>query len=136
MPPGAGGQPQENAPSAQGQSPHAAPISMPQEKAGLKEAANTNIHIAVNMLEEALPAFGSESPEGQKIMKALNMLSGMIAKRDSSDLVPAEVQQMVRQLTQVGGGTDIQKQIMQMMQQGKQGGQPGQPQPQPHSQGM
>jgi hypothetical protein len=107
-------------PRAPAQAPAAAPISSPQKKEGLKAAAHTNIHIAVNMLEEALPAFGSESAEGQKIIGALKTLGGLVAKRDESDLVPAEVLQMVRQLPQMGGGTDVQRQILQQMQQGQQ----------------
>jgi hypothetical protein len=101
-------------------------MPQPQEKEGLKAAAQTNIHIAINMLEEALPAFGSESEEGKKIIKMLNIGAGMLAKRDSSDLVPAEVLQMVRQLPQMGGGTDVQKMLMKQMQGG---GKPQQPQP-------
>ena len=92
-------------------------MSTPQDKRGLKAAAQTNVHIAVNMLEEALPAFGSESQEGGKILAALKTLSSMVGKRDSSDLVPAEILQMVRQLPQAGGGTDVQRAIMQQMQQ-------------------
>ena len=77
----------------------------PQDKKGLKAAAATNVHIAVNMLEEALPAFGSESAEGGKILAALKSLSSMVAKRDTSDLqeVPAEILQMVRRMPQMGG---------------------------------
>src|ERR1700704_1926813 len=67
--------------SAQGPTaPAAAPISKPQDKKGLKTAAMTNIHIAANMLEEALPAFGSESEEGQKILSALKVIGPMLAK--------------------------------------------------------
>src|ERR1700679_753169 len=112
-PGGAGGAPP-------GPSPAAAPMSKPQDKRGLKAAAQTNIHIAVNMLEEALPAFGSESPEGAKVIKALNILASMVAKKDTSDLVPAEILQMVRRLPQMGGGTAVQQQIMKQMAQAKQ----------------
>ena len=134
-PPGSGAQPPSQMPGPGGpgaqdaqnpggtppsQSPAAAPMSTPQDKRGLKAAAQTNIHIAVNMLEEALPAFGSESPEGAKIIKALNMLASMVAKKDSSDLVPAEILQMVRRLPQMGGGTEVQQQIMKQMAQAKQ----------------
>lgn len=108
-------------------SPAAAPLNQPQEKAGLRAAAQTNVHIAVNMLEEALPAFGTESKEGLAILKALSGLGKLIAKKDSSDLVPAEVLHMVRQLPQAGGGTDIQKMLLQQMNGG--GQKPPQPQP-------
>lgn len=108
-----GGPPQ---PGMGGQAPGAAPMSSPQEKKGLKAAAATNVHIAVNMLEEALPAFGSESAEGGKILAALKSLSSMVAKRDTSDLVPAEILQMVRRMPQMGGGTQVQQQILKQMQ--------------------
>src|ERR1700679_1881381 len=111
-PGGAGGAPP-------GQSPAAAPMSKPQDKRGLKAAAQTNIHIAVNMLEEALPAFGSESQEGGKILAALKSLGSLVAKKDTSDLVPAEILQMVKRMPQLGGGTQVQQQIMKMMQQQK-----------------
>lgn len=117
--PGAGApQPQGAGGAAEGgASPAAAPMSSPQEKQGLKAAANNNIHIAVNMLEEALPAFGAESKEGNEIISALKILGKLIAKKDTSDLVPAEIMQMVQQLPQMGGGSDIQRAIMQQMQQ-------------------
>lgn len=108
--PGAPGAPQPNAPSG-------SPMSKPQDKKGLKAAAQTNVHIAMNMLEEALPAFGSESEEGQAILKMLGMGGKLMGKKDSSDLVPAEVLQMVRRLPQMGGGTNVQQQIQKMMQQ-------------------
>jgi hypothetical protein len=92
-------------------------MSTPQKKDGLKAAARTNLHIAVNMIEEALPAYGSETPEGMKLLSALNSLSSLVAKQDSSDLVPAEVLQMIRRLPQMGGGTQVQQEIMQQMQQ-------------------
>jgi hypothetical protein len=99
--------------------PAASPLSKPQDKRGLKAAAATNVHIAVNMLEEALPAFGSESPEGGKILAALKSLSSMVAKRDTSDLVPAEILQMVKNMPQMGGGTQVQQQIQKLMSQAK-----------------
>jgi len=117
--PGAG----TNAPKPGG--PAGAPMSNPQQKEGLKAAAATNVHIAVNMLEEALPAFGSESKEGEAILKALAAVSKLVAKRDSSDLAPAEIRQMVASMPQMGGGTDVQKQILKMMSQPQGAPQPG-----------
>lgn len=115
QPPTAGG---EGGPSANGaQPPRAAPMSTPQEKKGLKAAAQTNIHIAVNMLEEALPAFGAESSEGQAILDILKKLGRLFGKRDSGDLVPAELAHMVSRMPQMGGGTDLQKMIRQQMMQ-------------------
>jgi hypothetical protein len=102
-----------------GQSPAAAPMSKPQDKRGLKAAAQTNVHMAINLLEEALPRFGSESQEGGKIIAALKTLGTIIAKKDTSDLVPAEIQQLFQQLPQAGGGTQVQQMIRKMMQQQK-----------------
>jgi hypothetical protein len=92
-------------------------MTVPQEKDGAKEAARVSVHIAMIMLEQALPAFGSETKEGKAILSHLSGLARTFGERDSSDLVPAEVMQMVKNLPQVGGGTDVQKMLMQMMSQ-------------------
>jgi hypothetical protein len=105
-------------------------MAKPQEKEGLKEAARVNIHIAMNMLEQALPVFGSESKEGKSVLKILSMLGKEFGKADASDLVPAEVLQMNKALPQAGGGTEVQRMLQKMQQQG--GAQP-QPQPQPQA---
>jgi len=114
-----GSQPAAAGQAPQAQAPAAAPMSTPQDKRGVKAAAMTNLHIAVNMLEEAIGAFGSESKEGGAILKALNGLAPLLAKKDTSDLVPAEILQMVKQLPQMGGGTQVQQAIMKQMQQAK-----------------
>jgi hypothetical protein len=101
-------------------------MAKPQEKEGLKEAARVNIHIAMNMLEQALPVFGSESKEGKSVLKILNMLSKEFGQADASDLVPAEVLQMNKSLPQAGGGTEVQRMLQKMQQQG--GGMPQQQQ--------
>jgi len=92
-------------------------MSTPQQKSGLQAAAITNVHIAVNMLEEALPAFGSESEEGADILRALSILRKHLVRKDTSDLIPAEVMQMVSRLPQMGGGTAVQQKIMQQLHQ-------------------
>lgn len=116
----------------QGPQPSGSPNAQGQEKSGLKAHAQTNIHIALNMLEEALPAYGAESKEGRIIMAALTKLGTLAAKRDSSDLVPAEVMAMVGRMPQMGGGTDAQRMILQQIQQGRQAQQqPPQQQQQP-----
>ena len=100
------------------QKPGGAPMAKPQEKEGVKEAARVNIHIAMNMLEQALPAFGSESKEGKSVLKILGMLSKEFGQQDASDLVPAEIAQMNKSLPQAGGGTEVQQMLRQMQQQG------------------
>ena len=112
----AGGMPKP--PMAAGPKPGGAPMAKPQEREGLKEAARVNIHIAMNMLEQSLPIFGSESKEGKSVLKILSMLSKEFGKTDASDLVPAEVLQMNKSLPQAGGGTEVQQMLAKMQQQG------------------
>ncbi len=117
-------------PMPQGPKPGGAPMAKPQQKEGRKEAARVNIHIAMNMLEQALPEFGSESEEGKSVIKILGMLANKFGKQDASDLVPAEILQMNRALPQAGGGTEVQRMLQKQMQGGGQP-QPQLPQPQP-----
>jgi hypothetical protein len=126
-----GGQPKPAAaPGAvpAGPKPAGSPMAKPQEKEGLKEAARVNIHIAMNMLEQSLPVFGTESKEGKSILKILTSLSKEFGHQDASDLVPAEILQMNKALPQAGGGTEVQRMLQQMQKQG--GGAAPQPQPQ------
>ena len=109
-----------------GQAPGGSPTPQPQEKKGLKLAAQSNLSIAQNMLEQALTAFGPEDKEYKVVLKCLTSLSQITAKSDASDLVPAEVMRMVNSLPQMGGGTDIQRMLRAQMQapQGAPGGMP------------
>lgn len=88
-------------------------MNVPEPKEGKREAARVNVHIAMNMLEQALPVFGSESKEGKNILKHLSGLAKDFGENDTSDLHPAEIKQMVGQMPQMGGGTDVQKMLMQ-----------------------
>ncbi len=114
---GAGMSAPGNGPSnSNASSPSASPIAQPQDKKGLKAAAMSNIHIAQNMLEQALTTFGPGDREYKGILKALNNLAPLAGQRDNTDLVPAEVMRMVNQLPQMGGGSDVQKMILKQMQ--------------------
>lgn len=131
--PGApGGSP--NPTAAQGapgtQAPSGSPTPQKADKRGLKAAAMSNLTIVQNLAEQALTAFEPSDPEYKAILKVLTVLEPLAAKRDSSDLVPAQVMQMNGQLPQMGGGTDVQRMIMQQMQK-PQGGAGGAQKPQP-----
>jgi hypothetical protein len=115
-PPGAAG----GAPGAM--PPQASPLSQPQDKRGKETAALTNVQIAISLLEQAISTLGSGSEHGKAVLKALNTLGPLAVKKDTSDLVPAEIMQMVRSLPQAGGGTDIQKQLLAQMKGGAAGG--------------
>jgi hypothetical protein len=85
--------------------PMASPMSTPEPKMGSKAAANINIQMAMDLLEQSLPALGSESEEGQQIMKSLTSLHKVFGKREAKnrELMPAEIMQMIQTLPQGGG---------------------------------
>jgi len=85
--------------------PMASPMSTPEPKMGSKAAANINIQMAMDLLEQSLPALGSESEEGQQIMKSLTALHKVFGKREAKnrELMPAEIMQMIQTLPQGGG---------------------------------
>ena len=95
--------------------PMASPMSTPEPKMGSKAAANINIQMAMDMLEQSLPALGSESEEGQQIMKSLASLHKMFGKREAKnrELIPAEILQMIQTLPQAGGASPEQRSIAQ-----------------------
>jgi hypothetical protein len=82
-------------------------MSTPEPKMGTKEAALINISMAMDLLEQSLPAFGSESVEGQKALNAIRQLSGLIGPRKSktNELQQSEILQMLQTLPQAGGAT-------------------------------
>ena len=100
--------------------PMASPMSTPEPKMGSKEAANINIQMAMDLLEQSLPALGSESEEGQQIMKSLGSLHKVFGKREAKnrELIPAEILQMIQTLPQAGGASPEQRSIAQAPVQG------------------
>lgn len=110
--PGAGG-PKPVAP------PGAAGMATPQKKSGEEAAAKTNLQIAMNMCEQALPVFGSETKQGKAILKALNILGDVFGNDGEQELVPAQIMQLMKSEPSMGGG------MMQKAMQGGPGGAPG-----------
>ena len=124
-----GGQPQPEMPPSGAETagaPMGSSMVTPQPKKGLEAAARTNVHIAMNMLEQALPHFGSESEEGETILKILTKLASKFGKSDDKELVPAQIMQLMRSEPSMGGMTP---QMQAMQQGGQQGQQPQQPMP-------
>jgi hypothetical protein len=82
-------------------------MSTPEPKNGQREAALINVSMALDLLEQALPAVGSESPEGKKLMSALSALTGLLGpkKQKTGELQNAEILQLLQNLPQAGGGT-------------------------------
>jgi len=87
--------------------PMASPMSTPEPKMGNREAAMINIAMAMDLLEQSLPALGSETPEGQKVLGAIRTMTSVIGpkKAKTNELQPAEIMQMLQTLPQAGGAT-------------------------------
>ena len=87
--------------------PMASPMSTPEPKMGSKEAAMINIGMAMDLLEQSLPALGSESEEGQKTLAAIRTLTGLMGprKNKTNELQQSEILQMLQTLPQAGGAT-------------------------------
>lgn len=118
-PPGGMG---SNAPSFEGANmsdattpPMASPMSTPEPKMGSIEGAKVNLANASDLIEQALPAIGAESPEGKAILKILRELSGILGPRQdkTKELQPAQILQMLQSLPQAGGASPEQKAMQQ-----------------------
>lgn len=94
--------------------PTGAPMSTPQPKEGEKLAAKVNVQIAMDLLQQSLPAFGADSKEGQEIMKVIKGLAKEFGETESKtrELIPAEIIQMMQTLPQAAGATPEQKVAM------------------------
>jgi len=93
-------------PGGPADSPMAAPMATPEPKMGNKEAAMVNLGMALDLIEQSLPALGSESAEGKMAIAALRSLSGVLGakKASTNELQQAEIMQLLGALPQAGGG--------------------------------
>ena len=93
--------------------PMAAPMSTPEPKNGQREAALVNVSMAMDLIEQSLPAIGSETPEGQKLISALNSMTALLGpkKQKAGELQSAEILQLLQNLPQAGGGAPGARQL-------------------------
>ena len=77
--------------------PMSAPMSTPEPKMGNREGAMVSLSTAMDLIEQALPALGSE----------LRALAGVIGpkKGKTNELQTNEILQMLQSLPQAGGAT-------------------------------
>jgi len=87
--------------------PMASPMSTPEPKMGSKEAAMINLGMAMDLLEQSLPALGSETEEGQKALNAIRVLNGILGQRKNktNELQQTEILQLLQTLPQAGGAS-------------------------------
>lgn len=81
------------------QAPVGSPMSNPQQNEGAQAQATISITMALDLLEKALPAFGSESEEGGAIIESITKLTRKFgAKRKQSEgMIPAELKMLMEQ---------------------------------------
>ena len=81
---------------------------------GNREAALINVSMAMDLLEQSLPAIGSESAEGKQILSAIRSMIGVLGvkKASTAELQPAEILQMLQSLPQAGGASPESKAMM------------------------
>jgi hypothetical protein len=74
---------------------------------GSREAAMINIGMAMDLLEQSIPALGPESAEAKKTLDAIRNLTGVLGPRkgQTNELQQAEILQMLQSLPQAGGAT-------------------------------
>lgn len=80
-----------------GKPPGAAPMTTPQPPAGLQEASRVNIHMATQLLQRSIAAFGVGSKEGRAILTSLKALGSAFGEQEGStkELMPAELRKMI-----------------------------------------
>ena len=85
--------------------PLSSPMSTPEPKMGSKEGAMVNLSMALDLIEQSLPALGSESEEGVQALAAIRTLSRMLGprKNKTNELQQSEILQMLQTLPQAGG---------------------------------
>lgn len=91
--------------------PMAAPMSTDEPKMGNEASARINVQMAMDLLRQTIPMFGSESAEGKMILDLLTKMAAKFGEREPKirELVPAEILQMIQTLPQAGGATPEQR---------------------------
>jgi len=83
----------------------ASPMSTAEPKMGTREGALVNMSMALDLIEQSLPALGAESEEGRQAMMAMRSLNALIGprKNKTNELQSAEILQMLQSLPQAAG---------------------------------
>jgi hypothetical protein len=82
-------------------------MSTPEPKMGNREGALINLSMAMDLIEQALPALNAETDEGQKLLSAMKTISSVLGPRKdkAQELQGSEIMQLMQSLPQAGGGT-------------------------------
>src|SRR6266576_6919174 len=74
--------------------PSVSPMSNPTEQEGLKAQAMQGLQLSIKLLESSLLPFGTQSPEGKKILSAINGLSKLGGESGGPDMNQAQVKML------------------------------------------
>lgn len=97
--------------SESGTPPMGAPMSTPEPTMGSREGAMINLSMALDLIEQALPALG---PDGEKLMQTVRGLNQIIGPRKgkTNELQQSEILQMMQSLPQAGGASPERRAMM------------------------
>lgn len=86
--------------------PVSSPMSTPQPAEGDKQGGMVQVQMAMDLLEQTLPMFGSDSEEGKAILSALTGMSKKFSsnREKGRELIPSEIKNLVASLPQSAGG--------------------------------
>jgi len=87
--------------------PMSAPMLTPEDKNGDQANAKVNVQMAMDLMQQALTAFGAESKEGKRILDVLTSLAQVFGETEGKtrELIPAEIMQMIQSLPQTGAAS-------------------------------
>lgn len=83
-------------PEAPPPGPEGAPMAQPTPNEGSQQMGFVNAESAMQMLEQALPSLGSNTPEGAAVVKALGILSKVFQRQEAAGLIPAQIMELTR----------------------------------------
>jgi hypothetical protein len=87
--------------------PMSAPMLTPEDKQGDQANAKVNVQMAMDLMQQALVGFGSDSKEGKVILDVISSLAKVFGETEGKtrELIPAEIMQMIQSLPQTGAAS-------------------------------
>ena len=93
---GSGGPAGQAVPPPPPSGPQAAPMAQPTPNQGNQQMGMVQVETAVQILEQALPALGTTTPEGKAVLTALSALAKQFSRQEAGPLVPAQIMEMAQ----------------------------------------
>lgn len=84
------------APITEDSAPKVGSAMVPQDPSGQQAAHKAGIHTAIKILEEGIPIWGFNTPEGEALQKALKLLTNTFGEEPGSDISKAQIQNLMK----------------------------------------